>query len=55
MTVRLWENNYHGNSQKIRAHSGAVRSVNFSSDGRLLVTTSNDKTVKVWNAVDRKF
>jgi centriolar protein POC1 len=55
MTVRLWENSSLGNFNKIRAHSGAVRCVSFSNDGRLLLTTSNDKTIKVWKVIDRKF
>ena len=31
----------------LKAHTGAVRCVAFSSDGRLLITASDDKTVKV--------
>jgi len=39
----------------IKAHSAAVRSVSFSKNGKLLVSSSDDKTVKVWNAGSKKF
>lgn len=32
-----------------------MRSVNFSSDGQLLLTSSDDKTLKTWNVSDKKF
>lgn len=31
-----------------------MRSVNFDREGKFLVSSSDDKTVKVWNAFDRK-
>lgn len=31
----------------LKAHTGTVRCVNFSADGRLLLTGADDKTVKV--------
>jgi len=31
-----------------KAHTATVRSVDFSADGQSLVTSSDDKTVKVW-------
>jgi centriolar protein POC1 len=36
-----------GRSTVLKAHTGAVRSVSFSADGRMLATASDDKTVKV--------
>ena len=36
-----------GESTVYTAHSAAVRSVDFSSDGQYLLTSSDDKTIKV--------
>ena len=36
--------------EKQSAHSGSVRSVAFSPDGKTIVSGSNDKTIKVWDA-----
>lgn len=42
-------------STTFRAHTSAVRSVNFSSDGQFLVTASDDKSIKVWTVQKPKF
>ena len=36
-----------GRSTALKAHTGTVRCVNFSADGKLLITCGDDKTVKV--------
>jgi len=46
-TVRVWQSNVRGTSFAIRTHVSAVRQVSFSSDGKFLITASNDKTSKV--------
>ena len=36
-------------AEKQSAHSGSVLSVAFSSDGKTIVSGSNDKALKVWD------
>ena len=36
--------------EKQSAHSGFVRSVAFSPDGMTIVSGSDDKTIKAWDA-----
>ena len=42
------------NSKVLGRHNGEVESVSFSGDGKLIVSGSDDKTVRVWNAVSGK-
>lgn len=44
-----------GRSTVLKAHTGTVRSVSFSADGRLLATASDDKTVKLWSLPGQRF
>ena len=37
-------------AEKQSAHSGEVTSVAFSPDGKTIVSGSDDKTLKVWDA-----
>ena len=37
-------------AEKKSAHSGDVNSVAFSPDGKTIVSGSDDKTLKVWDA-----
>jgi class 3 adenylate cyclase/tRNA A-37 threonylcarbamoyl transferase component Bud32/dipeptidyl aminopeptidase/acylaminoacyl peptidase len=44
----------HLDLKTLRGHMGAVRSVAFSPDGQRVVTGSDDKTAKVWEAASGK-
>jgi WD40 repeat protein len=48
-TVRLWDAGSGKQLHKLRGHTGIVTSLAFSPDGRLLVSGSRDRTVKVWD------
>ena len=51
-TVRLWKNTVKGNYTVIKGHSAPIRSVDFSSDSKYLLTGSNDKIIKIFNLSD---
>ncbi len=38
---------------EFRAHDGAIDGLALSGDGRLIVTTGSDRTLKIWNAASR--
>ena len=37
-------------ASEFRAHDGQIDNIAFNGDGRLIVTTGNDRTLKIWNA-----
>ena len=47
-TVRLWTNTVRGNYKVLKCHPSPIRSVDFSSTGKFLLTGSNDKTIKIY-------
>jgi WD40 repeat protein len=46
-TVRVWENSVRGESRVLKHHTGAVRCIDISSDDSMLLSCSDDKTIKV--------
>jgi len=54
-TVRLWTPNVHGESIFRKIHQGRVRDVSFSADGRSLITCSDDKSIKIFDAAGAIF
>ena len=43
------QDSWPADTHSFKGHSGEVSSVAYSSDGRFVVTGSNDKTAKVWD------
>ena len=52
--LALWDANTGQLVRKFRGHTGTVRHVTFSPDGRLLATSAYDRTVRIWNIADGK-
>ena len=48
-TVKLWDSHTGTLVRSFRGHTGLVTSIAFSPEGRLLLSGSRDKTVKVWD------
>ena len=50
-TVKIWDVDSDDDVplQTLRGHSGCIRSVTFSPDGKKLASGSEDKTIKIWN------
>ena len=47
LILNYWEGCRKGESTVFKAHTGSVRHVEFSNDGQSLLTSSDDKTIKV--------
>jgi eukaryotic-like serine/threonine-protein kinase len=47
--VKVWDSQTGTVVRNFRGHTGIVTSVAFTPDGRLLISGSWDRTVKVWD------
>jgi class 3 adenylate cyclase/dipeptidyl aminopeptidase/acylaminoacyl peptidase/tRNA A-37 threonylcarbamoyl transferase component Bud32 len=50
----FWQRQTHQGVKTLRGHLGAVTSVAFSPDGQRIITGSEDKTAKVWDALNAR-
>jgi WD40 repeat protein len=48
-TIKLWDVETGQEIRTLKGHDDSVYSVNFSSDGKTLVSGSADNTIKLWN------
>ena len=53
-TARIWNIVSGECLQKLEGHASSIRSAVFSSDGKRIVTTSEDHTTRIWDAVSGK-
>ncbi|MFO0915095.1 MAG: serine/threonine-protein kinase [Pirellulales bacterium] len=53
-TIRCWKLSSAGEKQMLLGHSRGVPSLDFSDDGRQLVSGGKDHKVRLWDAVDGK-
>lgn len=53
-TIRLWDVQKGTEIRSMTGHQLEISQVSFSPDGKLLVTSSFDKTVRIWRVADGK-
>ncbi len=49
-TIKIWDAQTGNNIKLILDHINPINSLRYSSDGKKIVSSSNDKTIKLWNA-----
>jgi WD40 repeat protein len=50
--VKIWDIKQGRTIASFTAHSNDINSIHYSPNGRYIVTSSDDKTIKIWNAYD---
>ena len=53
-TIKLWKNNIHGFGHLIKIHNAPVKSLDFSSSSKLLISGGNDKKIKIYSLSEDK-
>jgi WD40 repeat protein len=51
--IRLWKNSANIKFSKICGHSAPVRSLCFSKNDELILTASNDKSVRIYQTTNK--
>src|SRR6266498_1132307 len=51
-TSQIWDISEKRIRNSLEGHRHSIYSVKFSSDGRFIVSGSNDETVRIWNVHD---
>lgn len=52
-SVRIWDSNSGESRGQLTNHTGAVRAIAFTPDGRQLASASLDGTIRIWSAADQ--
>lgn len=50
--IQVWDLNSRNVTKRLRRHHDSVSNLQFSSDGKLLVSSSNDGTIRIWRVAD---
>lgn len=50
--IRIWDMTLGKEIASFTAHESEINSLHYSPDGRYLISSSDDSTVKIWNAYD---
>ena len=53
-SINIWDVNTSEKIMSFEGHTGSVKSLSLSSDGKQLISTSTDKTIRIWDITKGK-